>query len=121
MPAGYRIDTERHAIFSTASGVLTDDDLRGHQKRILADPAFDPSFNQVWDLREVTEVSVSNRALQDLAAARSFSPGAKRAMVAPSDILYGMARMFQLMHDAAPEQVRVFREIAEAEDWIRLD
>ena len=28
--------------------------------------------------------------------------------------------MFQLLHDEAPEEFRVFRDIREAEDWLGL-
>ena len=120
MPASFRIDTERRTVFSTGAGALTDDELRGHQKQLLGDPAFDPSFNQLWDFRQVAQVDVSSQALRELAAARSFAPSAKRAAVAPREILYGMARMFELQHDGAPEEFRVFRNIREAEDWLGL-
>ena len=120
MPASFRIDTELSTIFSTGAGALSDDDLRGHQKQLLGDPAFDPSFNQLWDFRQVAQVDVSSEALRELAAARSFTPSAKRAVVAPGEVLYGLARMFQMRHDGAPEEFRVFRDIHEAEDWLGL-
>ena len=121
LPTSFRIDTERRTVFSSGAGVLSDDDLRGHQRQLLGDPAFDPSFNQLWDFRQVVQVDVSSETLRALATARSFAPSAKRAAVAPRNILYGMARMFEMLHNKAPEEFRVFRNIREAADWLGLD
>jgi len=121
LPAQYRIDSESRIIFSTARGVLTEEDLRGHQSRLLADPAFDPKFDQLWDFSEVTKLHVERKAVSHLAQARSFEAGVKRAVVAPSDLAFGMARMFQLLHDQAPEEVRVFRSQEEAQGWLGID
>jgi len=121
MPTHYRIDSERKLISSTAIGVVVDDDLRGHQRTLLNDPAFDPSFDQLWDFREVADVEISTNAVREFARARSFAPGAKRALVATKDAAYGMARMFQALHEDAPEDLRVFRSLDEAKIWLGLD
>ena len=120
MPASYRIDTEQKMISSTATGVVTDQDLRGHQKSLLADPAFDPGFSQIWDFQGVEEALVSNDTLKELAAARSFSSQSRRAVVAPRDVVFGMARMFEMLHQEAPEAFRVFRTAEEARSWLAL-
>jgi hypothetical protein len=120
MPTSYRIDKSLGMIFSSASGVVTDDDLRGHQRSVLADPDFDPRFNQIWDFQRVDDVEVSNAVLRALAESKSFSAESKRAVVAPRDVVYGMARMFQMLHEEAPEAFRVFRSPAEARAWLGL-
>ena len=91
-----------------------------HQADLLAAPAFDASFDQLWDLREVTEISVTPDTVRQLASARSFKPGARRAVVAPNDLAFGLARMFQLLHDEAPEEFRVFRSVKGARSWLGL-
>lgn len=118
MPAGFQIDAERGLIVSQASGVVTEDDLREHQTKLRQDPDFDPGYDQLWDFRDVTEISVSSEAIRDLARARSFDPGARRALVAVSDVGFGVARMFAALHDDAPEEVQVFRSVEEARDWL---
>ena len=121
MPASYKIDLEHCIILSTASGTLTDEELRSHQRDVLADPDFESTLNQLWDLREVVRSETSSAALGDLARARSYSVGTKRALVAPRDVQFGMARMFQTLHDGAPEDLRVFRSLEEARDWLGLE
>jgi hypothetical protein len=120
VPASYRIDQEHGLIFSTATGVLTDEDLFSHQRRLRSDPAFDGNFNQLWDLREVSDVKVSSSTVRELAEARSYEPGARGALLAPRNVTYGLARMFQMLHDKAPEQTRVFRTLKEAEEWLAM-
>lgn len=121
MSADYEIDTDRRIIFSTASGVLTEDDLRGHRKQLRADPFFDPSFDQLWDCSEVTKVAVGIEVVRFLSRSSSYEAGAKRAVVAPDDITFGLARMFQTLHEDAPEEVRIFRSREEARRWLKLD
>ncbi len=120
MPASYRIDVERRMIFSTATGVVTDEDLRGHRERILADPDFGASFDQLWNFQDAAKIDISATAVRQLARARSYEPGVKRAIVTPSDLGYGLARMFQILHDEAPEDLRVFRDLEEAMKWLDL-
>ena len=121
MSAEYRINADLRVIFSTASGVLTDADLLEHQAKLLADSCFDRSFNQLWDLTEVSQVEVSSQALRTLARSRSFEASARRAVVAGDDLVFGMGRMFQMLHDEAPEEMQVFRSLDEARQWLGLD
>jgi len=120
MPANYRIDIDRRIILSTAIGKLTDEDLREHQRAVLSDPSFEPTLNQLWDLQQVEELDISNSALRDLASSRSYAAETKRAVVAPRDVLYGTARMFQTLHDQAPEDFQVFRTADEAKAWLGI-
>ncbi len=120
MPASYTIDLEQQAIFSQASGRLTDSDLIEHQRKVLVDPEFDPHLRQLWDLREVTAADVSSETLRELARATSYAPDTMRALVAPGDVVYGLARMFQTLHEHAGEDLRVFRSIEDAKQWLGL-
>ncbi len=121
MSADYRIDAERRVIFSSASGVLTDADLHEHQARLRADPSFDRSFNQLWDFTQVIQLEVSSEALRRLSSFRSYEASARRAIVAGDDFGFGMGRMFQMLHDEAPEELQVFRSIDDARRWLGLD
>jgi hypothetical protein len=50
MPAFYKIAKDRRLVLSTASGVLTLEDVLAHQDQILADPDFNPQYSQLLDL-----------------------------------------------------------------------
>lgn len=118
MPVEYRIDPERKLVITRGRGVVTDDDLLGHQRDLLADPDFDGSFGQLARYDEIERFDVSADAVRTLAAPKMYGPGVKRAFVVPSDVAFGLARMFQTLRDQMPEQIGVFRTLEEAERWI---
>ena len=123
MPTKYHIDSELYTIFSKAWGTLSDSDLLEHQRLITNDPAFTPEFNQLFDLTEVTEVALTAKGIWLLASRDSFGLGARRAfVVAPGAMAtFGMMRMFQIMVDEHPDELRVqFDRIDEARSWLGL-
>ena len=77
---------------------------------------------------EIGDVAI---AVEDLlpvidGAAKIPTPGpwnseTRRAFVCDSDLSFGMARMAQALNDERPSEIRVFREISEALDWLELD
>lgn len=122
MPASYSIDHARRMVFSRGWGELTDADLAGHQATLLADPAFDPTYAQLCDLRDVaSEARVTTAAVHHLAGRDVFAPWARRAFVAPRPLSFGLARIFALLRECRGElAIEVFREIAPARHWVGL-
>jgi len=123
MPAEYHIDKELNALFSKAWGTLSDSDLLEHQRLITNDPAFTPDLHQLFDLRAVTKVALTSEGFQLLASRDPFGVGSRRAfVVAPGATgVFGMMRIFQIMIDEHPEELRVqFDHIGEARSWLGL-
>lgn len=122
MPVSYRIDTARDLVVSVASGVVTDDDLLEHQQRLREDPAFQPSFRQLFDFRQGTTNQVSGRGVRQLAIAPAFGKGSKRALLVPDDAAFGLARMFQTLRDESEnEAIAIFRDEAAALAWLGVE
>ena len=119
MPASYTIDPSRSLILSRGWGVLTDADLRDHYRRLLADAAFDPAFNQLIDLYDVDRYEVSTEMIRELALMRVFLPGVRRAFVVDKELLYDMTQMLGAYAEL-PEggEVAVFRDLTDAERWL---
>lgn len=121
MPAEYRIDEEFGVVLSRASGRLTDSDLLEHQRQLRSDPAFQPDLNQLFDFRDVTDVEVTAAGIHSLAERNPFGSGARRAFVVASQAMYGMMRMFQILTDTHPDELRVlFQDLGSANAWLRL-
>jgi hypothetical protein len=59
VPLHYTIDCERRLVISVAEGRLTLADVDTHQKGQLADPQFDPTFDQIGDVSRVSEIALS--------------------------------------------------------------
>ena len=102
------------------TGDVTDDEVRGHYVRLRADPRFDPSFQQLVDLRGTTDLAITPRFIVALAENPIFTPGVKRAFVGDQDFQYGSARMLAALGKISGQLIWVFRTLAEAEQWLGL-
>jgi hypothetical protein len=120
MSMSYSIDPARRLVLTRVRGIVSTSDMQDLTNRMLADPRFDPEYRGLADLAEVTEVTIDARAMAETAAMPLYQPGTRRALVAPSDIAFGMARMFAVYAERSGQEVRVFRDLAEAERWLEL-
>ena len=118
MPVTYTIDAARRLVLSRAHGLVTAEDFIEHGKRLGQDPAFEPGFSQLLDCSEVVRIELSTDALRGMAQFRLFGPGSRRAVVAPRDLHYGLARMYELLRGDAPERMQVFRTLEDAQLWL---
>jgi hypothetical protein len=119
MPAFYKIDKEHRIVLSTAHGVLTRADVLAHQENLLKDPDFDPGYSQIFDFSQVTAFELSAEEIRGLAKRSVFSPHSHRALIAPSDLGFGLGRMFEMLRENEGELgIRVFRTLEQALDWV---
>jgi hypothetical protein len=120
MAMSYRIDPARRLVHCRAWGTLTREDLHDHYRGLVIDPHFEPHFQQFGDLREVDAISVDRATIAEVAKLPVFDAGVRRAIVAPSDFAFGIGRMFATYAESADQNVRVFREIDEAREWLDI-
>jgi hypothetical protein len=77
------------------------------------------------DFSEVTSVTIASSAVSTIASyskkAAEANPDCITAIVADKDVIFGLARMWELMSSDAPMEIMVFRDRAEAEEWIRQE
>jgi hypothetical protein len=118
MPVTFHIDPVRRRIFSTLEGVVTDKDLVQFQQNLLADANFDPSHSHLADCSGITRFDVSSQTVRSLALPTLYAQGARLAIVAKLEIVFGMARMFQMLREGIAEEVRVFRDLDQACQWL---
>jgi hypothetical protein len=119
MPASYKIDKEQRLVLSSGTGVVTAEDMWAHQRQLSNDKDFDPSFSQLVDLTGVTAIGFTPDDVHGLAERSIFSPQSRRAFVAKRDLLYGLARMFELLREArGKDEIQVFRDRNEALEWL---
>lgn len=103
------------------SGEVTDEELLAHYQQ-----PFFLEFSGVWrelvDGRAITTYSISSEGQQRLAVfARMHTDklkGGRVAMVAATEVAFGMFRMWQLQREGLGYDVRVFRDADEALAWL---
>ena len=123
MPTSYIIDRGRGLVVSRFWGLLTDTQVRDHRRSLAADPAFDPSFHHLADMRELIVAAVSDAAVAEVARESVFRRGARRAFVLDEEqyLRSGLGRLFQQYAMQAPgQQVEVFHDLEEAERWVKF-
>jgi hypothetical protein len=114
----YAFDHAKRMLRSRGWGTLSAADIEEFYSRLLADPAFDPSYRSLGDLREVTEIAVNSTDLAASASLPIFEPGTRRALVASRDVVYGMLRAFASFNERMGQTTRIFRDIESAEAWL---
>lgn len=118
MPCGYTIDLARSLVLSRGWGVLTDRELLAHVRTLTADPRFARDFRQLADFRDVTDVQITSSTIREMAKLNPFGAGARRALVVTSDVVFGMARMYQILRDESPDELQIFRKVDDAFRWL---
>jgi hypothetical protein len=120
MPTGFDIDVTRRLVLCRCWGVLTSTEIVAHYRALRAHPEFDREFSQLADLRDVTAFEVDYRAISSEALLETFAHTARRALIAESDVGFGLSRMYASYADSASQNVQVFRTQHDAEEWLGL-
>ena len=118
MPLTYTIDRSLKIVIARASGVLSEEDLRSSREQIQSDPAYHPTFAQLFDLSDVTDIEVSIPVMARIAGSSAVAPNARQAFVGVNDIQYEMARTFATLSEPHHRAVHVFRDRTIAEAWV---
>jgi hypothetical protein len=97
MPLTYQIDGSKGIVRSVGTGMLSMLDLQQYFAATRADPQFDPAMHRLMDLRGVTQLPSSDdvRALAAFARTKAPTESARMAVIAPSDLAFGVSMMFK--------------------------
>jgi hypothetical protein len=119
MPTEYSIDPVKRRVTTTGRGILVFAQMMASAEAMRKDPALDPTFTELVDITQVESVDLTADQIEALAGIRIFDGSARRAILAPSPLYYGMARMYEAHHSAGAEAtIRVFTDRDEAVKWL---
>jgi hypothetical protein len=126
VPITYHIDEVAARVTLEFLGTVTDADLMETFHRLYRDPRHRLGMGELTDCRRVERVEITGEGLQRLAEAtarlldgREISWKVAVLVPAESELMFGLSRMYELLREGSPEQVRVFRDAREAEEWLR--
>lgn len=125
MPILYEIDRQRRLVTASPHGRVSDAEMFKYQREVWSRPDVQ-GFDELIDLGKVTEIEfISASRVMDLAelAGQMDTSGlhSRLAIVAASDLFFGLARMYQSQREMATDgrkEVRVFRDRKAAEEWL---
>lgn len=121
MAFAYWIVPAKRLVVVRGSGVVADQETLSLRRALGNDTRFASDLCELADYREVTDFVLSSLTLRILGAINPYGARSRRALVAPTDLVYGMMRMWQLRR--APESadhVEVFREMKDALEWLGI-
>jgi hypothetical protein len=129
MPMDIWVDSRERLRHAVARDTLTDRDLLEAWGDALADPAYDPAFDNLVDFSgaerfEVTPIGAQRLADVMAMCAPTPKPGVRPrvAFVAPTDDAYSVLRMYEMYRElqGAPARFFVCRSLEEARCWLAL-
>ena len=125
MPVTYHLKPDERLVILVHVGAVTDDEFLSFYKALYEDDRFDKSFNLLVDLRRTESAVRSAEALKEFADFMrrqlvGSTAGPKIAVVAPKDISFGLARMYEVFSDDVPWEFEVFRAADAAFAWLGL-
>ena len=132
MPIEYTIDAERGFIHTRGWDYIGDKEYQAYIANLFADPAMRPGMKQLTDWRAVTQIDVTAETLRATAETvrafverqRHHQPNftiSQLAIVGAQPVIYGMARMYQILSEEHDPHIAVFRDIDEARAWLGLE
>jgi hypothetical protein len=121
MPVTYQIDAESGIIRTRCIGAVTLKEVLGHFQDLIRDPDCPRRLDVLLDLSEETSLPESEEiriVAYEISRVRERVEFGTCAVVACSDALYGMLRMFQVFTEEVFAETWVFRSLSEAEAWL---
>jgi hypothetical protein len=127
MPIIHRIDHERRLVIARGVGIFRRSDPFEYQQQVWSRPDV-VGFDELIDMSGVTEIDLSTpERMRQLAETSSHDDvpvgSARMAVVAPTDLTYGLARMYEAHRALQPgstKEVGVFRTLTEALEFLEV-
>lgn len=124
MAIHYQIDKNLRAVFTAIQGVLEDEEPVRYLDALLRDPDYEVGLAVLVDASRLERLDLTTSGVRKLAeytlGAEARLQGAKVAIVAPTDVTFGVSRMYQTLRSEAPYEISVFRTREEALAWLGL-
>jgi len=126
MSVEYTYDEDRNVLHTRFFGAVTDKDLRDQAAAVASDRRVRYGVRELVDLSGIDEIDGSPSTFEDVIHSDRVHAGKlegmRTAIVAPTDVLYGLSRMYKALAELmeSPATVMTFRTVQEAEDWLGL-
>jgi hypothetical protein len=127
MPMEFRLDHDRRMVLAEGRGLVTSEEVFRYQLDVWSRPEV-AGYNELVDMSAATEIREGPpdrvRALAKLAASMDAPDRkSKMAIVAPQDLAFGVARMYQAhreLNEMSTKKVGVFRDRESAYRWLAV-
>ena len=122
MSTDLHYDQERNILHIVLHGVFTVDEFSAILETITHAEEYPPDVPTLWDLSALDAREVDISIAEKLIGIRKRYPergSTKLALVASSDLAFGLSRMYEALSTDLPQSIRVFKDRAIAEQWLQ--
>ena len=119
MQVDKQVNVADRVVILSVTGELGDPDLLSLAIEVENDPEVTPDFSMLVDLRHADGRNVTSAGVRALSE-RPFAllPASRRGIVVPSELGFGMARIYEALRDRQGGAIRVFRDFEKAKRWV---
>jgi hypothetical protein len=124
MALRYEINEAKKLVYAIGTGVVSFSELMNHMEEISQDPRYQAPMRKLVDYRDIKSIELSMDESEIFAKKKasldSVFAGEKCAVVSPSDIGFGMARIHDSLLDKENPNIDfvVFRKFEDALTWL---
>ena len=121
MPIEYEIDRSRNLLRTRCVGETTLDEVLKHFTDLRGDPTLPPQINVLLDLTALTSAPERDQLRAVVGEIKTLGSSLRwgvLAIVARTDLMFGMSRILGVFVEDAFTGTSVFRQVREAERWL---
>lgn len=119
MALTFKIFPDQNLVESLAMGELTDEIILSHDRLLEKTKEFDPTFDHLVDLTEMTEDRVTMKGLKELAENTPFGKSCRRAYIVTMKAQEQRAGFLAILMNAPDENLFLTQDRAKAYDWLQ--
>ncbi len=123
MPVTLTYNPQKKILYLTVVGPLSLEEYVATIQRITHSPEYPPNVSALWDLRKADLQSADRTFFKKILERREQHrerEHVKVALIASSDLEYGMSRMFEALseNETISQKLMVFRDYEKGERWL---
>ena len=120
MPIHQVILKSCNLLYVRFEGNVTAEEILAGRKDASDNSDFHLNLRQLVDLRNGSMELVSSANLNTIGVSTIFNKSVKRAFVVARDVDYGLLRMYGVFAEHHQHQIRIFRSLEEACEWLDI-
>ncbi|MBT8449987.1 MAG: hypothetical protein KJO69_09870 [Gammaproteobacteria bacterium] len=117
----FKYNKQKDALYCVLSGGLDKNEFRQEIKGVVESTEHPPNIRSIWDVTELDFSQITADFQRELILIRKSFPErhpARIAVVVPDQLGFGMARMYEMLSMDVGDNLKVFYDFAEAEEWL---
>ena len=122
MPVRSQISADGTYVRTTASGILTIEDITESIRGLVGDDRVKPGYRQLFDVRSISESALTSESMERIRDANATNPkktpDSQLAIVVGTGDTYSEGRTYEAVATPAVENVIVFNNLQTAEIWL---